>query len=174
MAFSLLTKAGLTIAVVASLSVGFLGGFAGHTMIQPPPAATSPPSPVILAPPGPGACSWESEPFAGMDSADASKLTLINACGKLRGTVTDVAIVVKGERTAYHFLLKPDAEFATMVNAQNDASHGGALMIEVLPSDSFVMPKLHVNQHLEVEGPHVTDIDHGWNEIHPAKVITAV
>lgn len=174
MTFTLLTKAGLAIAVVASLAVGFLGGFAGHSIMQPPGAATPPPSPVILPQPGSAPCSWQGDPFAGMDEADAAQLTLINACGQMRGTATDVAIVVKGERTTYHFLLKPDAQFATMVNAQNDAQQRGRLVVEVMPADSFVMAKLHVGMHLEVEGPHVTDIDHAWNEIHPAKVITAL
>jgi hypothetical protein len=85
-------------------------------------------------------------------------------------------IAVEGERTTYHFLLKPDAEFATMVNAENQAKQGGALGIEVEAGDASVMPRLHVNMHLEVQGPFVTDTDpdHGWNEIHPAKVITSL
>ncbi len=174
MSFSLLTKAGLAIAVATSLTVGFLGGLASYNAVQPPPAATPPEGSVILPAPSAVACSWANEPFAGVSDEQAAKLTLNDACGKVRGTVTAVMIVVKGERTAYHFLLKPDAEFASMVNAQNTAEQGGALVIEVLPADAAVMPKLHVDLHLEVEGPFVTDSAHGWNEIHPAKVITAI
>jgi hypothetical protein len=119
-------------------------------------------------------CAWTNDPFEGMDAEQQAELTLISACGTVRGTVQDITVVVRDEARVYHFTLLPDSEYAPLANAENQAQLKGALMIEVEPQDQGIIPRLHVGERLEVQGPHVTDIDHGWNEIHPARIITVI
>lgn len=116
-------------------------------------------------------CAWNSAPFEGLDQAEQDELTLLSACGIVRGTVQDITVVIRDETKRYHFTLLPDAEYASLINAANTASLKGALMIEVEPADQDIMPRLFAGEHLEIQGPHVTDKDHGWNEIHPARII---
>jgi hypothetical protein len=176
MSFALLSKAGIAIALAAAISVGFLGGFATNNAFHPaaatPPATTLPQ--VILPPPAPGACSWQSDPFAGIDASEQADLQLHDACGTISGTVQSIYFNVEGEQRIYHFLIKPDAQFATMLNDGNNAKQNGCLVIEVEPTDSAIIPRLHINQHLEVQGPFVLDVPNGWNEIHPAKMVTEI
>jgi len=166
-------KISFAIAVSAALVVGILGGvLLSNTVMPPAPKATSTTTPeVILQPGSPLPCSWHDNPFEGVDAGEAAGLTLLDACGTVRGTVTQIVVEVRGEHTTYHFALKPDAAYATMVNSVNNDQVGGALIVEIAISDAAVLPRLHINQHLEVQGPLVTDSGHGWNEIHPAKFV---
>ena len=116
-------------------------------------------------------CAWHETPLT---ADQMTKLTLNEACGVLQGEVTQIAVVVRGERTTFHFTVLPDAPYKSMANSYNDASWGGALVIEVALADQDALPHLHIGQHLEVQGPFVTDIEHQWNEIHPAKIVTVL
>ena len=58
--------------------------------------------------------------------------------------------------------------------AGSNAQQDGCLVVEVEPTDSAILPRLHIGRHLEVQGPFVTDVPNGWNEIHPAKMITEI
>jgi hypothetical protein len=170
-------KVAFAIAVTAALTIGIVGGLALSNSVLPR-SSNGSPNPeapqVLLHPASTAPCSWHDNPFEGMDAQESAGLTLIDACGKLTGTVTQIVVRVKGEETVYHFILLPDAQYASMANSVNQQQFGGGLVIEVLASDSSVMPKLHVDERLEVEGPHVTDIEKGWNEIHPAKIIETI
>jgi len=164
-------------AIVAGTLV--LGVGAGVALTRTPGSFTYPQStaptnnPVILQPTNTAPCSWHDTPFEGIDAAERAHLSLVDACGKVTGVVQEVVKVVEDEKTTYHFTILPDAQYASMVNAQNTAKAGGALIVEIEAADAGIMPRLHLGQHLSVEGPLVTDTDpdHGWNEIHPAKVI---
>jgi hypothetical protein len=116
-------------------------------------------------------CAWSCNPFDGVDAHEQSHLALISACGDVKGKVQDITMEVPGEQRVYHFTLLPDCEFATMANAANQAQLNGALMVEIEPQDQAIVPRLHIGEHLDNQGPLVTDKDHGWNEIHPAKII---
>jgi len=96
------------------------------------------------------------------------------ACGKLTGRVVLIEMYVEGEDNLYHFLLRPDTSFVSMLNDGNNQKLGGALMIEINKADSSVLPRLHVGQHLEIQGPHVLDMGPMYNEIHPVRVIKEV
>jgi len=116
-------------------------------------------------------CAWDSEPNHGMPVADHE---LIKACGKLTGRVVLIEMYVEGESDLYHFLLRPDNQYTSMLNDGNDKKLGGALMIEINMEDQGILPRLHVGQHLEVQGPHVLDLGPMYNEIHPVKVIKEI
>jgi len=113
-------------------------------------------------------CAWDSEPNHGMPAKDH---TLLKACGKLTGRVVLIEMYVEGESDLYHFLLRPDGQYTSMLNDGNNQKLGGALMIEINKEDQGVLPRLHVGQHLEIQGPHVLDEGTGYNEIHPVEVI---
>jgi hypothetical protein len=81
---------------------------------------------------------------------------------------------IEGENNLYHFLLRPDTQFSSMLNDGNNQKLGGALMIEINLENQGILPRLHVGQHLEVQGPHVLDLGPLYNEIHPVKVIKVI
>ena len=128
-------------------------------------------NPVILDTSPTKECAWQDEPNQGAPVADH---TLLAACGKLTGRVVLIEMYVEGEDNLYHFLLRPDTSFVSMLNDGNNQKLGGALMIEINKADSSVLPRLHVGQHLEIQGPHVLDMGPMYNEIHPVRVIKEV
>lgn len=105
---------------------------------------------------------------------DLDHHTLLDANGRATGRVTCIEMFVEGEQERYHFLLLPDLAYKDMVNDANIENLNGALMVEILVQDQGILPRLHIGQHLEIEGPHVTDNEHGWNEIDPVKVIKEI
>jgi hypothetical protein len=128
-------------------------------------------NPVILDTSPTKACAWQDEPNHGAPMTDH---TLLNACGKLTGRVVLIEMYVEGEDNLYHFLLRPDSGFVSTLNENNTVKLGGALMIEINKADQGVLPRLHVGQHLEIQGPHVLDLGPMYNEIHPVKVIKEI
>ena len=171
----------LTMIAVGMLAAGIIGGYGLSAVMTARPAApatvtTDPPGTVLVGADEPqtSPCAWASDPFEGVDAQEQAELTLVTACGHVKGTVQEITMVVRGEVKTYHFTLLPDAEYASLANADNDAKLHGALMIEIEPQDQGIIPRLHAGEHLEIQGPHVMDIDHGWNEIHPAKIISVL
>jgi len=102
--------------------------------------------------------------------------TMINANGKIQGRVVLIGMYVENEQNRYHFLVLPDQDYLSMLNENNRVKLTGALMIELLQTDNFVAPMLHIGMHIEVQGPHVTDNqnNNGWNEIDPANSIKEI
>ena len=164
--------------VTGLLVAGILGGYMVASAMRAPvtipqTVTTDPPGTVLAGADEPQTtpCAWASNPFDGVNADEQAGLTLITACGDVKGTVADIMKVVEGEHTTYHFTLLPDSTYSGMANAQNQAQLNGALMIEIEAQDQGLIPRLHIGEHLEVQGPQVTDAEHGWNEIHPAKII---
>ncbi len=109
-------------------------------------------------------------------SWDPSHHTLIDLNGKVRGRVIMIEKFVEDEKDQYHFLLLPDLEYKNMVNTENINLLRGAIMVEIYKNDEYILPRLYIGQHLEIQGPHVTDIseNHGYNEIDPVKMIKEI
>ena len=107
---------------------------------------------------------------------DPSHHTLIDLHGKVTGRIIMIEKFVEGEEDQYHFLLLPDPEFKNMINDVNVNQLRGAIMCEIMKADEHILPRLHIGQHLEIQGPHVTDIseNHGYNEIDPVRVIIEI
>jgi hypothetical protein len=107
---------------------------------------------------------------------DSENHDLIDLNARISGRIRMIEAAIEGEEDQYHFLLMPDLEFKSLANAENTKVYNGAIMIEIMKSDMFVLPRLYIGQHLEIQGPLVTDIrtGHGWNEIDPALMITDI
>ena len=170
----------LPLIAVGLLVSGIIGGYAiSGAMRAPTPTPTFTPDPAgtVLAgadQPKTSPCAWSDNPFDGVSANEQADLHLLSACGLVQGKVQDITVVVQGEQRIYHFTLLPDANYVSMVNDQNTAKLNGALMVEVELQDQGLFDHIHVGEHLEVQGPHVTDEANGWNEIHPAKIVTVL
>ena len=134
------------------------------------------PNPVIMAPPASGDCSWKNIQGQGWDPQASD---LITVCGKATGKVVMITMYVENEADRYHFTIQPDAQYTYLMNGQNNLTmkqHGldGTLMCEIPLGQVAIMPKLHVGQHLEVQGPWIKDKENLWNEIHFVQSIKEV
>ena len=170
----------LPVIAIGVLVAGVIGGYVIAGALQPaapvPSYATDPPGTVITGADQPktSPCAWASNPLADVEEREQHELTVITACGLVKGEVQDITVSVAGEYTQYHFTLKPDAEYASMLNDANTKDLKGGLMIEIRFEDQSMFDRIHVGQRLEVQGPHVTDAEHDWNEIHFAKIVTVL
>jgi hypothetical protein len=147
--------------VLVGLLLGLGIGYAAS--INMAPKNTSKANPIILNP-----ANAKADPDR---QADTSNHILINADGKVTGRVILVGKYVENEMERYHFLVLPDLAYKDMVNDRNKESLDSALMIELLYKDNPVIPRMHIGQHVEIQGPYVTDKTNGWNEIDPASFI---
>jgi hypothetical protein len=170
----------LPLIAVGLLVSGIIGGYAISGAMRGPtltPTFTPDPAGTVLAgadEPKTSPCAWNDNPFEGVNADEQTDLQLLTACGLVQGKVQDITGLVQGEQRIYHFTLLPDADYASMANAQNTAQLNGALMVEIEAQDQGLFDHIHVGEHLEVQGPLVTDEAHGWNEIHPAKIVTVL
>jgi hypothetical protein len=57
--------------------------------------------------------------------------------------------------------------------ARGNEQVGGTLIVEIIPWDRSRVPVPLEGQRVEVVGPWVDDMAHGWNEIHPAWFVSA-
>jgi hypothetical protein len=94
-------------------------------------------------------------PLAGVYHSD--RLSVRKRCAVASGVVTQVKFE------------KYDGDVHIRLN---DAD-GKELVVEVLPQDRSVVAIPDTGQHVQVVGPRVDDLEHGWPEIHPAWWISA-
>ena len=111
------------------------------------------------------------------------RLKKLADCVEVTGTVTECRRESDGD---LHILLLPDKPYAGMLNAVNEKEKAGCLVIEIVcvgngkekkEKESCDGYKNHiqvpeVNDRIKVSGSLVTDLHHGWNEIHPVSRIT--
>ena len=87
----------------------------------------------------------------------------------------------------YHIQIKLDAPYTNHLNSYNNDGQDGCLVIEIICYNSvkqkdaiqpckscpksIIVPKK--GDHIKVYGSYITDteVDHGWNEIHPVSYI---
>lgn len=115
----------------------------------------------------------------------AYRLHVISACRTVTGTVEDVRQEPDGDT---HILLKPDPQYAGLVNAGNIEQERGDLVLEpvcagyVSQADAVTachgftstVRAVSVGDRIRVTGSYVLDADHGWMEIHPVSRITVI
>jgi hypothetical protein len=88
----------------------------------------------------------------------------------------------------FHIRLRLDPQYRSMVNAKNRSGQQGALVVEPVCmnpvkqkdtikervcdgfSQDVYTPDM-LGAHVRVTGAYVTDMEHGWNEIHPVTFI---
>lgn len=113
------------------------------------------------------------------------RLKVIKDCVTVSGTLISAKPEADGD---YHITIDLDPQFKAMLNAKNMSGQHGYLVVEPVCSnkvtqtdtleehtcDNFkqnLYDKGMKGQHVEITGVYVTDMEHGWNEIHPATSI---
>lgn len=162
-------------------------------------ARCAPPAPPVTPPPGPifpgpvtmqapcDASLW-SHVYAGKFASAHDRLKTIKECVTITGTIQQARKEKDGD---WHIDLKLDQQFLSMLNAKNIADQHGDLVVEpvcenpVTQRDTLsqgVCNDFHqslfsltmVGKNVAVTGAYVTDMEHGWNEIHPVSRITVI
>jgi hypothetical protein len=152
--------------LVAFIAIAVMIGMAlGYAVTVAVPKGSSSENKVILSVPA------SQQADTGLTPSD---FTIINPHAKVTGRVVTIEMFIEDEQSRYHFLVLPDAKYTNMLNDGNKLNLTGALMVEVRDDDMGIMPHLHIGQHLEIDGPHVTDLAYGWNEINPANYIAVI
>lgn len=112
-----------------------------------------------------------------------ARLELLDPCKTVAGTVATIRHEADGD---LHIGLRLDQGQEALINAKNRSEQSGNLIVEIICADPVTqadavascanytntVPVPAISQHVSVTGPYVLDLDHGWNEIHPAWSIT--
>jgi len=145
-----------------------------------PPADTE--QPYLLSPCDP--VLW-SHVYHGKFPTAQDRLKVIQPCLTVTGVISSAEPETDGD---YHIRLAVDDQFKTLLNDKNTSKEGGHLVVEpiceapVTQTDAVqegvcknfkqtVFSLTMVGKHVSVTGAYVTDIEHGWNEIHPVSSI---
>lgn len=123
------------------------------------------------------------------------RLIVKNQCAVVTGTIVDATNGKKHDGVRHeadgdtHGWLKPDPEFASLLNAGNISDEGGNLVFEIVCrfpvtqsdaqtacqnyTDHVTLPS--VGSHVRIVGTYVQDTFHAkWMEIHPVTSITVI
>lgn len=106
------------------------------------------------------------------------RLQALNACQTVSGIVENVIQEADGDT---HIRLKVDQGYESLLNQANYDYQYGTLILEIVcaysvtQADAVAACSGYTNpitipsdgEHISVVGQYVTDLDHGWNEIHP-------
>jgi hypothetical protein len=112
-------------------------------------------------------------------------LKVLKPCRRAAGVVVVVAPEDDGD---YHVWFTVDPGYEDLLNRdQNHFQARPALLAEITPDCPLAtnlpdaksaalcprsqLPIPHIGDHIEIYGPWVFDLDHGWNEIHPVDSI---
>jgi hypothetical protein len=118
-------------------------------------------------------------------SRPQDRLQIIQNCVSVTGTIESARPEKDGD---FHIRLQLDPQYRSMLNAKNRSGQHGALVVEPIcmnPVKQRDTLKEHVcdgfsqqvytpdmlGNHVRVTGAYVTDMEHGWNEIHPVTFI---
>lgn len=148
--------------ILVSIMVGMGLGYTASLSLAPK-STTATPNPVIL--------DRTKSPEATNIPAEHQHQNTLNPNGKMTGRVIMLEKFVEGELDKFHFLVVPDTNFRSLLNDANRQNLSGAMMIEIFTQDMGILPRLHIGQHLEIQGPYVVDNDNYYNEIDPALFI---
>jgi hypothetical protein len=122
-------------------------------------------------------------PEAGIYQPD--RLRVLDPCKHAKGVVVDVAAEDDGD---YHVWFRPDPGYEYLMNRENHFQAKPAMLAEITPDcegnppngeAASKCPKSNltiqkVGDHVEIDGPWVLDMNHGWNEIHPVDTIVVL
>lgn len=120
--------------------------------------------------------------------APQDRLHVIRNCVQVTGTIESARAERDGD---WHIRLKLDPAFRDMLDDKNISEEHGDLVLEPVCSnpirqhdtidegacDGFkqdIFDKSMIGEHVEVVGAYVTDMEHGWNELHPVTSITPI
>lgn len=97
------------------------------------------------------------------------RLKMMNPCQKASGTVLKAEHEPDGDLDLYVDLDPDYGQLAGSV-AELNSLHGwgpGDVLVELMPRDSGHLPAPVEGDHLDLRGAWVTDVNHGYKEIHP-------
>jgi hypothetical protein len=113
------------------------------------------------------------------------RLKVIQDCVTVTGSIESAKPEADGD---VHIRLKVDLQFQYMLNAKNMSGQHGYLVLEPVcvkaptqrdtieehACDGFTQSfdRSLIHQRVKVTGAYVTDMEHGWNEIHPVTSIS--
>jgi hypothetical protein len=111
------------------------------------------------------------------------RLHVISPCKTVTGTIEKMLSEPDGDT---HWLLKPDPQYASLVNLVNTRRQHGDLVLEAVCVSTVTQAdarsachgftssvgRVSPGEHVRVTGSYVLDADHGWTEIHPVSRIT--
>jgi hypothetical protein len=83
-------------------------------------------------------------------------------------TVGRVVLVLQARDGDTHINVLPDRGYWHLLNRRNYLTQSGTLVVEVIPANRAQVPVPAIGTHVRVTGAYVTDLEHGWREIHPA------
>jgi hypothetical protein len=113
------------------------------------------------------------------------RLQVIQDCVSVTGTIKSARAEKDGD---FHIRLQLDPQYRSMINAKNKSGQQGALVVEPICmnpvkqrdtldehsydgfSQDVYKPDM-LGSHVRVTGAYVTDMEHGWTEIHPVTFI---
>lgn len=166
------------------------------TQAPPPPpaapqtatAAAAPRMPSVAPVPQCDASLW-NHVYAGDPrrfKSPKDRLQIIQECVTVTGTIKTAKAEADGD---FHVTVDLDPEYKNLLNAKNVSGQHGFLVVEpvcenpVTQADTLkegvcngfkqtVFAKTMIGKHVRITGAYVTDMEHGWNEIHPVSSIT--
>lgn len=110
-----------------------------------------------------------------------SRLQVLESCKTITGTVEVMRTEADGD---FHILFKLDPAYSDLINQVNIDKQHGDLIIEPICENNVTQAdavsscqgfsqnfQIQVGDHLQVTGAYVTDLQHGWREIHPISSI---
>jgi len=143
-------------------------------------SSSSTASPRAKATASPG-CRAEA-PEAGVWQPD--RLRVLKPCQHAAGVVVQVITEPDGDR---HLWFHVDPSYESLLNAENHFQGKPAMLAEITPdcpletnppdaNSAARCPASHLpipgpGDRIDIFGPWVMDLDHGWNEIHPVDSI---
>ncbi len=102
-----------------------------------------------------------------------SRLQVLDPCRTVEGTVVAVELPAQGEGDGdISFDVQVSGADVNLLNEYNLRNTNGGLHMEIVPADQGRLAAPKVGDRIRVQGPWVTDLVHGHNEIHPVWALT--
>lgn len=102
-----------------------------------------------------------------------SRLKVLDPCRTVEGTVIAVELPEQGEGDGdISFDVQVSGDDLKLLNDFNLRNTNGGLHLEIVPADQGRLPAPKVGDRIRAQGPWVTDLVHGHNEIHPVWALT--
>ena len=121
---------------------------------------------------------YPNDPLHGIASAKAGGLQVQVPWTTFAGTVASLAngTAKDGHQKDgdWQINVLPDPQFQSMINAVNTSDNNGDMVVEVIPEDQDTVQLPAVGDHIQVWGPQVIDMHHGWEEIHPVRDLVVI
>jgi len=143
-------------------------------------SSTASTSPRAAATPSPGCQA--GAPEAGVWQPD--RLRVLKPCQRAAGVVVQVIKEADGD---HHIWFRADAGYEFLLNSENHFQGAPAMLAEITPDCPLETNPPDANaaaacpptdlavpgpgDRIDIYGPWVHDLDHGWNEIHPVDSI---